>query len=161
VGAFEAGPADVDVALAASLSRLKELRNLPRAATNRLGNVYAGLGGAFVNAHDNAGLVGAASGGGAGVSVGASGGVGSGDGGNCGGSCSGDGDCSSSRLYLRIYPGARVSDAWAHVTTRWTAALCCLRWTAALSPDSAHSRCKDNSCAQLRSVSLYTNFLPI
>jgi hypothetical protein len=95
VGAFEAGPADVDVALAASLSRLKELRNLPRAAPNLpvLGNVYAGLGGAFVNAHDNAGLVGAASGGGAGVSVGASGGVGSGDGGNCGGSCSGDGDC--------------------------------------------------------------------
>jgi hypothetical protein len=93
VGAFEAGPADVDVALAASLSRLKELRNLPRAAPNLLGNVYAGLGGAFVNAHDNAGLLGAASGGGAGVSVGASGGVGSGDGGNCGGSCSGDGDC--------------------------------------------------------------------
>ena len=93
VGAFEAGPADVDVALAASLSRLKELRNLPRVAPNLLGNVYAGLGGAFVNAHDNAGLVGAASGGGAGVSVGASGGVGNGDGGNCGGRCSGDGDC--------------------------------------------------------------------
>jgi hypothetical protein len=62
VGAFEAGPADVDPVLAASLSRLKELRNKPRVAP------------------DNAGLVGAASGGGAGVSVsGRSGGGGSSD----------------------------------------------------------------------------------
>ena len=67
VVAFEDGPADVDVALAASLSRLKELRNLPRSIG------YAGLGDA-------------ARGGGAGFSVGASGGVGSGDGRNCGSS---------------------------------------------------------------------------
>jgi hypothetical protein len=30
-----------------------------------------------------------------------------------------------------------------------------------LSPKSTQTRCKDNSCAQLRSVSLYTYFLPI
>jgi hypothetical protein len=45
VGEFEEGPADVDVALAATLSRLKEQRNLPRAAPSNLHSIgYAGLG---------------------------------------------------------------------------------------------------------------------
>jgi hypothetical protein len=82
VGAFEEGPVDVDVALAARLSRLEELHNLPRAAPSQLQNIgYAGLGSCSGDGDCGGGSGGGGSGGG-GSGGGGSGGGGSGGGGS-------------------------------------------------------------------------------
>jgi hypothetical protein len=70
VGALDDGPADVDVALAASLSRLKELRNLPRAAPSELQGIgYAGLGRSSGDGDCGGGSGGGGSGGGGSSSI--------------------------------------------------------------------------------------------